>query len=251
MLHRSAITWFDQLQGVLFGRTPSEYKEPALGIEVSFQADSVLLRRFHSEVLKKCFHKHDLDSSRQLIANVRSGDYVVALAREGDEILGGIVIEHSWSMGKKVMLIAWVAVEEKHRGRDIGTLLVNQAISYAKANEALILLGEVENPDEFEEEGSAYGNPVKRVKFYSRFDCQYLSVPYVVPLRNGQNEFGMMLTLFPLSAEQVSATEMSSPEFALFMEEFVGNDETSASEALIEASKGIVRMVPYKKLFGS
>lgn len=251
MLHRSVKTWFDQLQEALVWGTSSEAEEPELGIKVSFQTDSNLLRRFHAEVLKKCFHKYDLDSSKQLIANVRAGDYVVALAVEGDEILGGIVIEHSWSMGKKVMLIAWVAVSEKHRGRDIGTLLVNQAISYAKANEALILLGEVENPYAFEEEGSAYGNPVKRVRFYSRFDCQYLSVPYVVPLSNGRNEFGMMLTLFPLSEEQASATEMSYPEFALFIEEFVGSDETSASEALIEASKGTVKMISYRKLFSS
>lgn len=207
--------------------------------------------RFHRDVLRTCFHKYDLDSARQFLSNVQSGDYNVFLAMENAEILGGIVIEHSWSMGKKVMLIAWVAVSENHRGRDIGTLLVKQAISYAKANEALILLGEVENPDEFEEEDPAYGNPDKRVKFYSRFDCQRLEVPYVVKMYNGHEEFGMMLTLFPLSEEQVTATEISSPEFSLFVKEFVEMDETESAEILIESARGTVQMTPYRKLYGS
>lgn len=247
-VYRSVQTWLARFATPTSAVSEIKHSEP--GIRVSSATDKPTLVRFHREILKTCFHKYDLDSARQLVSNVCSGDYNVFLAIEDDDILGGIVIEHSWSMGKKVMLIAWVAVDEKHRGRDIGSLLVNQAISYAKDNEALFLLGEVENPNEFVEEDPAYGNPVKRVKFYSRFDCQYLSVPYVVPLRNGQNEFGMMLTLFPLSDEQVTATEISSPLFALFVEEFVGNDETEASETLIEAAKRTVRMISYKHLFG-
>lgn len=257
-LYSNESSFFSRVQNFFLGvTTPVPVVAPvAPGIRVSFQTDKIILRRFHRDVLKKCFHKYDLDSAKQLIANVESGDYVVALVEEVNEagineILGGIVIEHSWSMGKKVMLIAWVAVHEKHRGRDIGTLLVNEAISYAKANEALILLGEVENPEEFEEEGSGFGDPAKRVKFYSRFDCKRLEVPYVVKMYNGYEEFGMMLTLFPLSEEQSSATEISIPEFALFIEEFVGMDETESSEVLIESAKGTVQMSSYRELYNS
>lgn len=227
----------------------SDYQLALPGIHVLSVSDRKTLKRFHREVLSKCFHKRDLDSAGRLVANVKYENYKVFLALERDEILGGIVVQHSWSMGKDAMLIAWVAVSERHRGKDVGTLLVNEAIYYAKSNGAEFLLGEVENPEEFEQESPAFGNPVKRVKFYSRFDCQYLSVPYVVLMRNGENEFGMMLTLFPLSEEQVTATELVSPTFALFVEEFVGEDGTEASERLIEASKGPVRMVSYKKLF--
>lgn len=246
-VYKSVQTWFSRFVTPSLPVPEITHYEP--GIRVASISDKETLKRFHQDVLKTCFHKYDLDSVRQLIANVKSGDYNVFLALEGDEILGGIVVEHSWSMGMDAMLIAWVAVSENHRGRDVGTLLVKQAISYAKANGAEFLLGEVENPDEFVEESPAYGNPAKRVKFYSRFDCQYLSVPYVVPMRNGENEFGMMLTLFPLSEEQVTATEISSPTFALFIEEFVGNDETEASETLVEAARKPTRMIPYKHLF--
>jgi GNAT superfamily N-acetyltransferase len=244
---RSVQAWFST--SAISNSGKSEVQPFLPGIHVFSVNDKDMLMRFHRDVLAKCFHKRDLDSPRRLVANVKTGNYKVFLAIEGDEILGGIVVEHSWSMGMDAMLIAWVAVSENHRGRDVGTLLVKEAIYYAKSNGAEFLLGEVENPQEFEEEDPAYGNPDKRVKFYSRFDCQYLSVPYVVLMSNGQNEFGMMLTLFPLSEEQVTATEISSPTFALFMEEFVGRDETVASERLIEAAKKPVRMVPYKRLF--
>lgn len=251
MIYKAIKDWWKQSQRIFWDAPVVDVQESEMGMKIAFQTDKAALGRFHREVLKKCFHKYDLDSARQLIANVKSGDYVVALVEEGDEILGGIVIEHSWSMGKKVMLIAWVAVSKNHRGRDIGTLLVNQAISYAKANEALILLGEVENPEEFEEEDPAYGDPAKRVKFYSRFDCQRLEVPYVVKMYNGDEEFGMMLTLFPLSEEQVTATEISSPELSLFVKEFVEMDETESAEILIESANGTVQMTPYRKLYGS
>lgn len=241
--------WFSGLQ-----ITPSSIPPVEPGIRASFQTDKKVLKKFYENILVECFHSHDLDSKRLFLSNVRSGDYNVLLVEEVneagvDEILGGIVIEHSWSMGKKVMLIAWVGVSEKHRGRDIGTLLVSEAISYAKSHEALILLGEVENPEEYEEEESGYGNPERRVRFYSRFDCKRLEVPYVVQVGGGAEEFGMMLTLFPLSEEQSAATEISIPEFALFMTELVGMDGTEASEALIESAQGTVKMTSYRELY--
>ncbi|MNG35807.1 hypothetical protein D3C84_1226290 [compost metagenome] len=61
----------------------------------------------------------------------------------------------------------------------------------------------------------------------------------------------MMLTLFPLSEEQAIATEISIPEFALFVEEFVGMDETESSEILIESAKGTVQMTSYRELYNS
>jgi len=150
-------------------------------MKVTYRTDPATLRKFHREILTKCFHEEDMEDAYDFLDGVRSGDYVVVLVEENKEILGGIVIEHSWSTGKKIMLIAWVAVKEKHRGRNIGTFLIEEALSYAKSQGALILLGEVENPEMFEEEDPAYGNPVKRARFYSRFDCKRLEVPYVVP----------------------------------------------------------------------
>lgn len=251
-LYSTGDSFFSRFQNFFRGITPVESAvDPAeLGMRVSFRSDKASLVRFQREVLKKCFHEYDLEPERYFNSKVRSGDYVVLLVEEGAEILGGIVIEHSWSMGKKIMLIAWVAVNEKHRGRDIGTLLVDEAISYAKANEALVLVGEVENPEKFKAEESAFGDPVKRVKFYSRFDCKRLEVPYVVQVCDGTEELGMMLTLFPLSAEQASATEISLPEFALFIEELVEMDETEASDELIRVARGVVHMTSYRDLYG-
>ena len=254
-IYKTVKAWFGQLQKALNGApVVEETLEP--GIRVSFQSDAKVLSKFYREILEECFHNNDLDSRRLFISNVRSGEYVVLLVEEVNEtgineILGGIVIEHSWSMDKKIMLIAWVGVRENHRGRDIGTLLVSEAISYAKSHKALMLLGEVENPEKFEEEDSGYGNPTKRVKFYSRFDCKRLEVPYVVQVGGGVEEFGMMLTLFPLSEEQAAAAEIYVPEFALFVQELVGMDGTDASEALIESSIGVVKMTPYRKLYSS
>lgn len=253
MLNRVGGSFFPSVQNFFRGNVPAEPLMLSVGEEfqISFHTDKSVMRHFQMGVLKECFHVSELESERWFMSKVKSGDYVVALATEGGEILGGIVIERSWSMKEKVMLIAWLAVSEKHRGRDIGTLLVEQAVAYAKENGALVLLGEVENPEVFEEEEPAYGDPVKRVKFYTRLGCKRLEVPYVVQVRGGLEEFGMMMTLFPLSEEQRSATELCIPEFSLFMEELVGANETAATEALIAASTGSVRMTDYHELYGS
>jgi GNAT superfamily N-acetyltransferase len=217
---------------------------------VAMVRNAQLLRKFHREILMKSFPEGDLDTSAELVAGVMLNDYAVILVQEGREILGGIVIEHSWSTEKSVMLIAWLAVNESHRNKNIGTILVEEALLYAKANGARILLGEVEDPKVFVEESSGRGNPAKRVKFYSRFDCQRLEVPYVIPARYDEDEpvFGVMLTLFPLSEEQKTAAEISSPDLAIFAEEFMGTD-TEEGINLLEACEGVVALTPYKKLF--
>jgi hypothetical protein len=147
------------------------------------------------------------------------------------------------------MLIAWIGVLPEHRRRDIGTLLIEEAKRYARTNEALILLGEVENPEYFEEENLAFGNPRKRVKFYSRFNCQRLEVPYFVPALSDSPEhsFGVMLSMFPLNTEQDEATHLNIPELFVFMEEFAGDDSPEAT-ALLEACKGTVALIPYRSL---
>jgi hypothetical protein len=128
-------------------------------------------------------------------------------------------------------------------------LLIEEAKRYARTNEALILLGEVENPEHFEEEKPEFGNPRQRVKFYSRFNCQRLEVPYFVPALSDSPEhsLGMMLSMFPLTEEQEKATHLNMPELLVFMEEFVGNDSPEA-RALLEACKGTVALIPYRSL---
>lgn len=208
-----------------------------------------LLCKFHREVLQECFESDDLDTVRDFVLYTRFGDYTVIIVEENNEILGGVVLEHSWSTEKKIMLIAWIAVKEQHRGRNIGSLLVEEAKTFARNNGALILLGEVAHPDVFSEENPAHGDPHKRVQFYSRFGCQRLEVPYVIPsLETTEERFGIMLTLFPLSLEQETATELDFPEFSAFMEEFV-ESVTTDTQALVEVCKDVVPLVPYKKLF--
>lgn len=218
-------------------------------IALSYRSDLLSMLRFHRNILQACFHKPDLDSVAEFIAGVKIEDYVLIVAEQNNEIVGGIVVEHSWSMGKKVMLIAWVAVHPDHRGKDVGTLLIEEARRYAITNEALVLLGEVENPEFFEEEKPAFGNPRKRVKFYSRFGCQRLEVPYFVPALSDSPEhsFGVMLSLFPLNEEQAAATHLNMPELFVFMEEFVGSDSKEGL-ALVEACKGTVALIPYSSL---
>jgi hypothetical protein len=176
------------------------------------------------------------------------GDYTVILVQEGRDILGGVVLEHSWSTGNKFMLIAWLAVNESYRNKRIGTLLVEEALKYAKANGVSYLFGEVEDPDVYEETDPAYGDPRKRVDFYSRFDCQRVEVPYVIEDEDEEPLFGSMFTLFPLTEEQRTATEIVDDDFADFMEEVVHSDMEEA-EILVEACRGTVKLTPYKKLF--
>jgi GNAT superfamily N-acetyltransferase len=235
-------------QRTFLGHTKVE-KEP--GVKTTYTTDEALLHRFHEEIIQQCFDKDDSGPVEELVDEVLAGEGVVLLTTEGTEILGGVVISHYWSTGKKIMLVSWLGVDEKHRSRNIGSLLIEEALSYARANGALVLLGEVEDPNWFKETESAHGDPAKRVKFYSRFDCKKMEVPCYIPAFYDHQEpiFGVMLSLFPLSEEQKTATEMFLPELPVFVEELMGQDTDQESLDFVEACRGPVALTPFRTLF--
>lgn len=223
------------------------------GITIVYVKDEASVSRLHQNTIEQCFPKGDTGTVEELMDDVEAGDCAVIVAKEDNEILGGVVVSHYWSTEKKVMLISWLAVHENHRGRNIGTLLIEEAMSYARDNGALILLGQVENPDIFEESHPAYGNPAKRVKFYSRFDCQRLEVPCYVPAFYDYQEpiVGVMLILFPLSEEQRVMKEVFLPELPDFVEELVGWDINQKSLDFVDACKEKVSLTPFRELYCS
>lgn len=227
------------------------YGRPMGTLTVALETKKRELAKVHREVLQSCFEDKYLESENQLVSNVKDGTCAVFSVRENFTILGTVVIEHVWAVGKKVMLISWIGVIPAARGRNVGTLLIEEAVNYAKTNGAVVLLGEVEDPEKFDESDPAYGNPAKRVEFYSRFNCQRMDIPYVVQLEDESEEFGMMLTMFPLSAEQTSAEFIDVPELSLFIDEFVGVNETAASERLVKASCEPVGLTPFRSLVKS
>lgn len=220
-------------------------------LKTSYVNDEASVSEFHQKIIQQCFDSGDAGTIEELMADVVAGDCAIIVVREGKRILGGVVVEHYWSTSKKIMLIAWLAVDENQRGRNIGTLLVEEARSYARANGALILLGQVKNPDLFEEVIPAYGDPLKRAKFYSRFDCKRMEVPCYVPAFYDHQEpiYGVMLTLFPLSAEQALMTEIYVPELALFVDELVGQDMGKESRTFVEACEDTVALTPFRELY--
>lgn len=228
-------------------------KTEQTGIKMSYATNENTVSKFQQDIVEQCFPQEDAGTLEELMADVEADDCAVIVAKENNEILGGVVVSHYWSTGKKVMLISWLAVHENHRGRNVGTLLIEEAMSYARKNGALILLGQVENPDIFKESRSAYGNPTKRVKFYSRFDCQRLEVPCYIPAFYDHQEpvVGIMLTLFPLSEEQKMATELYLPELSVFVEELVGYDTGQESLDFVAACKESVSLSSFRDLYCS
>lgn len=220
-------------------------------LKASYIADEVSVSKFHQDVIQQCFAKEDAGSVAELMADLELGGCAIIVVKEGNEILGGLIVFHYWSTGKKIMVVSWLCVDEKHRSRNIGSLLIEEAMSYAKANGALILLAEVKNPDFYPESHPAYGNPLRRARFYSRFDCKRLEVPCYIPAFNEEQEpvHGLMLTLFPLSEEQAALTEFYLPELAEFVDDLIGQDMDKESRDFVAACEGIVSLTPFRTLF--
>jgi GNAT superfamily N-acetyltransferase len=235
----------------MFFGNPFKTSPNSITLTVSYKTDKASVHKFHREVIGKCFPEDDRGSAKDILAEAKAGNCAVLLVEEGRKILGGAVVNHYWSTGKKIMLLTWLAVQESQRGRNVGTLLVEEAVAYAKANEASLLLGQVKDPSMFEEEISAYGNPKKRAHFYTRFNCKRLEVPCYVPAFEAHQEplRGIMLTMFPLSQEQEIATEVNLPELPVFVEELLGYETDPESLSFVEACKGIVALTPFRELF--
>jgi GNAT superfamily N-acetyltransferase len=247
---RQSSEFLRKLQNIFLGIPTNQFLSPSR-LTVSYKTDNASIRRFHREIIGKCFPVDERGSAKGILADVKAGNCAVFLVEEGRKILGGVVVNHYWSTGKKIMLLTWLAVQESQRGRNVGTLLVEEAVAYAKANEAALLLGQIEDPSMFEEEISAYGNPKKRVQFYTRFGCKRLEVPCYVPAFEVHQEpvRGIMLTMFPLSQEQEIATEISLPELPVFVEELLGYETDPESLSFVEACKGTVALTPFGELF--
>lgn len=242
---------FRKLKSKVFRKFSKESPVDPKGLTVSYRTDIASVSKFHRNIIEQCFPEDDTGTVAELMADVEAEDCAILLVEEGKNILGGVVVEHYWSTGRKVMLVVWLGVDENHRGRNIGTLLIEEAMSYARVNGASVLLAQVKNPDMSAEVASAYGDPLRRVQFYSRFGCKRMEVPCYIPAFTEDQEpvVGTMLTLFPLSAEQDDATEICLPELAVFVDEYVGQDAGKESRDFVEACKGTVALTSFRTLF--
>jgi hypothetical protein len=112
-----------------------------------------------------------------------------------------------WSPTTEIVLLAYLAVRPGVRSTGLGgELLSNVTALWRTRWKPVAILAEIEHPLAHSAT-EAYGDPVKRLRFYARHGLRALDIPYFQPsLKRGFGRvFGILLTVVWLSDEGVGA----------------------------------------------
>jgi GNAT superfamily N-acetyltransferase len=166
------------------------------------QAGSLdLTQRFYREILVPSFPPEELVGPWWEEGDRHGSPFLLALSPDG-EVLGGSLGE--WYPSSRVLLLAYLAVRPGHRGRGIGTRLMEEVARRWYPNYRLVL-GEIEDPRHRPETGQ---DPWLRIRFYRGFDVKAVKAPYFQPrLRpSSPRVYHMILSVFAASEDALSAS---------------------------------------------
>lgn len=162
--------------------------------------------RVYKEILAPSFPADELcplDSVREMAS---AGLGLVWTAVEDDEIVGCALGE--WDADLRIMLLAWLAVRPGRRGGGVGGPLLDAAMAdWRRRHDPCLILAEVENPQRHH--GSeAFGDPMARLRFYTRRGGRVLDVPYFQPaLGPGQSRVHDLFLMVLHAHESFAGTD--------------------------------------------
>jgi predicted N-acetyltransferase YhbS len=184
------------------GRPPLRMRLRELGPD----AEDAVVERFHREVLAPAFPSDELETAASLAARLRGASEPAGLALvalgDGDEILGGLVAERYTAEG--VLLLAYLAVRPKARGRGVATALMERAADTWYADERVKLaVAEVHDPAHWSvSEGSRAS---ARLRLFARLGARRLPIAFVQPrVEAGRGRVAGMLLLALYADERVT-----------------------------------------------
>lgn len=138
------------------------------------------LERFYRTVLQPSIHAAELMTLEEICdAYLGPGAAPGALLVEDGEPVAGILAE--LYPVSRVLLIGYLAVHHSRRGRGNGTMLLAKTLPHWQASlQPALTIAEVDDP-RFHTTDHKKGDPVARLRFYSRAGARLLAMPYFQP----------------------------------------------------------------------
>lgn len=135
------------------------------------------LEVIYDTLLVPSFRDEQMESLEEILAGVRAKTiYVIALK---DEKHGYVAVTvNYWYAKDQTLLLAYLAVSPKMRGKGLGTSLVFDSKAYLEIElKPALILCEANDPD-FDTVSENYGDPVRRLSFYKDMGARIVDVPY-------------------------------------------------------------------------
>jgi GNAT superfamily N-acetyltransferase len=143
-------------------------------VDKDTEGASAFLGRFHREILAASFSANEYVPPED--PEEADGPWLVVCTADGT-VVGGALGE--WYPDSETLLLGYIATRDGWRGKHVGTLVV-EAIKERWFTPETFALGEIEDPRHHVTD-KAFGDPVARLRFYSRFNVDLLGMPYFQP----------------------------------------------------------------------
>jgi GNAT superfamily N-acetyltransferase len=195
--------------------------------------DAIVFHEFYDEVLRSSLPSSELEAKRVLEARIREGGSTQTLATvvlSADGRVGGGVVGE-WYAGSRCLLVGYLAVRRHLRGQGIGSLLMHDVVigRWAQRRPELVL-GEIDDPRVASPD--AGGDPIARLRFFSRLPARLLRLPYLQPeVRTGEGRVRMLLIAVHAapSALVVGGDAVHGRVVRAFIEEYFADAERTAA----------------------
>lgn len=191
-------------------------------------------------LLEECFPAEELDEYECFRKDVESGLAIVILGHHDGEVAGAAVVYRYLS----AYLLGYIAVDPAHRSSGVGSRLLQASIDLALGDDR-VLFTEVERPDRHDEH-PVFGDPDRRIVFFSEHGSLALDIPYFQPPLSGETgrRFGMILA----RVDPVDERVMDSAVVRSFLAEYVGGAADDDDDALLSLRASLtvptVRLLP-------
>ncbi len=139
--------------------------------------DPDLVARVYRDLMEPTFIPDELITLESLQKSAAAnGDVRIEVIREGDDPVAVAIAE--WFPRIESILLAYLAVDARGRGKGYGSALMRQALDKWQSEfSPRLVVAEVEHPD-WHEVDPARGDPTARVRFYGRLGARILDLPY-------------------------------------------------------------------------
>ncbi len=193
----------------------------------------------------------DVDSFAEQVSEGRRQLWVARLAEDPEGPIVAVRVARDLPPSDAVLL-THLATRDSHRDSGIGSHLHRSVMAGIAEQQPSLVLAEVAHPDHHEPH-PRHGDPLARLRFFSRFDARIIDVPYYqASLGPGlQPVYGLLLLLLYARPDLVdpARTRLDNAEDLLAairtMLRWDGEpDDAAAARLLTAASQSPIRLVP-------
>ncbi|WP_052046975.1 GNAT family N-acetyltransferase [Arcanobacterium sp. S3PF19] len=132
-----------------------------------------------TDLLLENFPEEERGTRDALLGDFSAGRYVGVAAWEDGAPRGALV---GWRGTPETVLISWLAVDGKMRGRGVGGKLLDEAVrNWEQAYNPDLILGEIHSPSSGVSH-PRYGDSEARWRFYRRHGARRIGIPYAMPV---------------------------------------------------------------------